>query len=129
NLVDIYHLPILHRGTFGKFIKPNDNDDSAVKLLPRGGWAYSQKARPHSKTGERVFPVLPWLEGESEETSFRAGIFPNLILSMRIDSLRMWQVWPISADQTQLHIYLMFPEKAKLIEDFDSKLTDYKSFI
>lgn len=129
NLVDVYHVPVLHKGTFGGFVKKNKTDTFDVRLLPRGGWAYEQKARPHSSTGARTFPMLPWLEGMSEDTSCRAGIYPNLSLSMRSDSLRMWQVWPISASRCVLHIYLMFPHEAFDQPDFSTNLEEYKGFI
>lgn len=129
NLVDVYHVPVLHKGTFGGFVKKSKDDRFDVELLPNGGWAYEQKAKAHSKTGTRTFPMLPWLEGMADDTSFRAGIYPNLSLSMRIDSLRMWQVWPTSPSKTQLHIYLMFPPVAFEQPDFRANLEDYKAFI
>lgn len=129
NLVDVYHVPVLHKGTFGGFVKKNKADAFDVRLLPRGGWAYEQKARPHSSTGARTFPMLPWLEGMPEDTSSRAGIYPNLSLSMRADSLRMWQVWPLSASKCVLHVYLMFPEVAFEQPDFRANIEEYKGFI
>ena len=129
NLVDVYHVPVLHKGTFGSFVQKNQDDAFDVQLLPRGGWAYDQKARPHSKTGARTFPMLPWLEGKGEDSSSRAGIFPNLSLSMRADSLRMWAVWPLSPTKTQLHVYLMFPDIAFEDPAFRANLEEYKGFV
>lgn len=129
NLVDVYHVPVLHKGTFGGFVKKGKNDAFDVDLLPQGGWAYEQKAKAHSKTGTRTFPILPWLEGMADDTSFRAGIYPNLSLSMRVDSLRMWQVWPVTPSKTRLEIYLMFPEVAFEDPNFRTNLEDYKAFI
>lgn len=129
NLVDVYHVPVLHKGTFGGFVKKSKDDSFDVRLLERGGWAYEQKAKPHSKTGQRTFPMLPWLEGMAEDTSSRAGMFPNVNLSMRVDSLRMWLPWPVAVDKTELHIYLMFPEAAFEQPDFRANLEDYKGFI
>jgi len=126
NLVDIYHVPVLHKGTFGSF---NNYSNLDVKLLKNGAWAYDQKAKSHSKSGQQTFPTLPWLEGMSSDTSSRAGIFPNLNISMRYDSLRMWQVWPLSPTRTQLQIYLMFPLVAFEQPDFRANLEDYKGFV
>jgi choline monooxygenase len=126
NLVDVYHVPVLHKGTIGAF---NNYSNFDVKLLPTGGWAYDQKSRPHSSTGQQMFPTLPWLEAMSGDTSSRAGIFPNLNLSMRYDSLRMWQVWPKGVDKTELHIYLIFPPAAFEMPDFQEKMIPYKAFV
>ncbi|MGE4241518.1 aromatic ring-hydroxylating oxygenase subunit alpha [Ramlibacter sp.] len=130
NLVDVYHVPILHKGTFGSMVRYGGTSDSfECDLLPRGGWAYDQKARPHSSGGKQMFPTLPWLEGMSDDTSSRAGIFPNVNLSMRLDSLRNWVVWPTSPTTTELHIYLMFPHAAFDDPEFAKNLEVYKAFL
>jgi choline monooxygenase len=129
NLVDVYHVPVLHKGTFGGFVKKSRGDEFDVKLLPWGGWAYDQKARPHSKTGEQKFPTLPWLEGMGDDTSSRAGLYPNINMSMRYDSLRMWQVWPLSLTRTRLHVYLLFANSAPAQPGFEENLAEYKAFI
>lgn len=128
NLIDIYHVPILHKASFGSFLK-SDKDKLNFNLLPRGGWYYEQKARPHSKTGEQMFPTLPWLEGMDIGTSMKAGIFPNLNLSLRFDSLRMWQVWPVSEGKSELHLYSLFMESAFDDPNFEKNHEEYKSFL
>ena len=127
NLVDVYHVPVLHKGTFGRFVKYGD--DFKIRLLPRGGWSYDQKAPPHSSTGKQVFPPLPWLSGMAGDTSSRAGIYPNLNLSMRFDSLRMWQVWPVTPERSQLLVYLLFAPPALDAPDFRENLETYKGFL
>ncbi|MES2534283.1 MAG: aromatic ring-hydroxylating dioxygenase subunit alpha [Pseudomonadota bacterium] len=128
NLIDIYHVPVLHRASFGGFLK-SDKDTLEFKLLPRGGWSYEQEARPHSKGGEQLFPTLPWLEGMGVGTSMKAGIFPNLNLSLRYDSLRMWSVWPVSEGKTELHMYSLFAGAAFDDPGFQPKYEEYKSFL
>ncbi len=128
NIIDIYHVPVLHRGSFGGFMKI-DRDKSPFKLLPRGGWIYEQESKPHSKGGRQLFPTLPWLEGMGPSTSFKAGIFPNLNLSLRYDSIRMWQLWPVSPTESQMHMYTLFAESAFDQPDFDKNYAEYKDFI
>jgi choline monooxygenase len=127
NFIDIYHVPILHRTSFGGFLK--NNKDLKFEYLPRGGWIYEQKSKPHSKGGRQLFPTLPWLEGMPVETSLKAGIFPNLNLSLRYDSLRMWQLWPVNPKQTELHMYSLFAGSAFEQPDFDKNYEEYKHFI
>lgn len=129
NLVDVYHVPVLHKGTFGGMVRYGKGDTFECQLLPRGGWAYDQKAKPHSSSGAQMFPTLPWLEGRNSDTSSRAGIFPNVNLSMRLDSVRNWVVWPVSPTETQMHVYLMFPPAAFERPDFRDNLETYKEFI
>lgn len=128
NLIDIYHVPVLHGGSFGAFLK-SARDSITFKLLPNGGWRYDQEARPHSKGGRQLFPTLPWLEGQGEGTSHKAGIFPNLNLSLRYDSLRMWQVWPIDIDKTELHMYSLLTPSAFDQPGFRENYEEYKKFI
>ncbi len=128
NLIDIYHVPVLHRASFGKFLK-SDKDKIDFELLPNGSWQYEQEARPHAKGGRQLFPTLPWLEGRGVGTSMKAGIFPNLNLSLRFDSLRMWIVWPVSASKTQLFVYSLFAAAAFGHADFAQNYEEYKSFL
>lgn len=128
NLIDIYHVPVIHKASFGGFLK-TDRNAIEFKLLPRGGWIYEQEARPHSKTGEPLFPTLPWLEGMSASTSIKAGIFPNLNLSLRSDSVRMWQVWPVAVGKTEIHLYSLFPHAVFEQPGFQENYDEYKEFI
>jgi phenylpropionate dioxygenase-like ring-hydroxylating dioxygenase large terminal subunit len=128
NLIDIYHVPVLHRASFGGFLKI-DREASPFTLYPRGGWTYEQESKPHSKGGRQLFPTLPWLEGMGAGTSFKAGIFPNLNLSLRFDSLRMWQVWPVSPAKSHLYMYTLFAEAAFDQPDFDKHYDEYKEFL
>ncbi len=128
NLIDIYHVPVLHRASFGKFLK-SDKDKIDFELLPNGSWQYEQEARPHAKGGRQLFPTLPWLEGRGIGTSMKAGIFPNLNLSLRFDSLRMWIAWPVSERKTQLFVYSLFAPSAFEQADFAPNYEEYKSFL
>lgn len=128
NLIDIYHVPVIHKGSFGGFLKTK-RDDIQFKLLDRGGWIYEQESRPHSKGGNQLFPTLPWLEGLSSSTSVKAGIFPNLNLSLRYDSLRMWQVWPTAVDKSEIHLYSLFPHATFAQAGFQANYDEYRTFI
>lgn len=127
NLVDIYHVPILHKGTFGRRV--SYANDGAIKLLPAGGWTYEQSAKPLSFSGTQLFPQLPWLTEDSAEISNRAGMFPNIVISTRADSMRLWQVWPVSESVTKFEIYLLFPKASARPTDFDENLKEYKNFL
>ncbi len=126
NLIDIYHVGVIHKSTFGGFVK---GEQLKFNLEPNGGWHTSYEARPHSKSGAQVFPTLPWAEGQPSGIACKAGIYPNLNLSMRADSLRMWHVWPISPSETRVVCYLLFPETAFSIPNFESEMEKYRGFV
>lgn len=126
NLIDIYHVGVIHRGSFGGFVK---GETLRFNLEKNGGWHTSYSARPHSKSGAMVFPTLPWAMDKPSGIACKAGIYPNLNLSMRADSIRAWHIWPIAPDQTRIICYLMFPEAAFSIDNYDVEMEKYKAFV
>lgn len=126
NLIDIYHVGVIHRDTFGGFVK---GEKIRFELEQNGGWHTQYEARPHSKSGAQVFPTLPWATDRSPGIACKAGIYPNLNLSMRSDSLRMWHVWPISPNETRIICYLLFPEAAFATPNYEEELAKYREFV
>ena len=126
NLIDIYHVGVIHKSTFGGFVK---GEQLKFQLLKNGGWHTSYEARPHSKNGQQIFPTLPWAEDKPSGIACKAGIYPNLNLSMRADSVRMWHIWPISPSETRIVCYLLFPEAAFLIPNYDEEMVKYRGFV
>lgn len=127
NLIDIYHVGVIHKSTFGGYVKSSGGLD--FNLEPDGGWHVRYEARPHSKSGQQVFPTLPWATNEPSGIACKAGIYPNLNLSMRADSVRMWHVWPISPSETQIICYMLFPEAAFEIPNFEEEFANYRAFV
>ncbi|WP_454830461.1 aromatic ring-hydroxylating oxygenase subunit alpha [Paraburkholderia xenovorans] len=126
NLIDIYHVGVIHRNTFGGFVK---GEQLKFHLEKDGGWHTSYEARPHSKSGEQVFPTLPWATDKPSGIACKAGIYPNLNLSMRSDSIRAWHVWPVTPDTTRIICYLMFPPEAFDIPNYEQELAKYREFV
>jgi Rieske 2Fe-2S family protein len=48
---------------------------------------------------------------------------------MRADSLRMWHIWPISPSETRVICYMLFPEDAFSIPDYDEEMEKYIAFV
>jgi len=126
NLIDIYHVGVIHQNTFGGFVK---GEQVRYHLEKDGGWHTSYEARPHSKSGKQVFPPLPWAADKSSGLACKAGIFPNHNLSMRSDSVRLWHVWPTSPSTTRIICYLLFPEAAFDIPNYEEELAKYREFV
>ncbi len=126
NLIDIYHVGVIHKDTFGGFVK---GEKIKFNLEKDGGWHTQYEARPHSKSGTQIFPTLPWAKDQPSGIACKAGIYPNLNLSMRADSLRMWHIWPKSLNETRVVCYLLFPEAALSIPDYEIELAKYKKFV
>jgi phenylpropionate dioxygenase-like ring-hydroxylating dioxygenase large terminal subunit len=126
NLLDIYHVSTLHANTFGKFLKNNRFD---FQYIAGGGVCFEYESAPLTTDGSKAFSMLPWVEARGLGFAGKAAIFPNMNLSARADSLRMWIIWPVSEGRTQVHIYMMLHEDSFKDPAFEEKMTRYKDYM
>ena len=126
NLLDIYHVSTLHSRTFGKFLKGDRFD---FQYLPEGGVCVEYESAPLTNDGSKAFATLPWVADRGLGFAGKAAIWPNMNLSARADSLRMWIIWPLSEGRTQVHIYLLFHEDSFKVPQFAEKLAKYKDYM
>ena len=61
--------------------------------------------------------------------SGKGAMFPNLNFWSGADSLRMWQLWPLSVDRTRAICYIMLPPSSFVVEGFDAKLAQYGAYV
>lgn len=126
NLLDIYHVGTLHANTFGKFMRLI-RDELPFDALPNGGVSLRFGSRPMSADGSQSFPFLPWIDDLG--FAAKANIFPNMNLSMRADSMRMWVMWPLAVDRTQIISYLLVNKDAAAQPDYPAKLEAYRNYM
>lgn len=126
NLLDRYHTGTLHAKTFGRHQKSN-RDEFTFTRLPRGGSCFISEAAPHNPDGTQDFAQLPWVEGLG--FAAKASIFPNMNLSARSDSLRLWVLWPLGANRTQIVSYLLFHTSSFDDPEFAGKLDRYRNYL
>jgi len=127
NLLDVYHVGTLHANTFGKFMRLL-RDDLPFDALPNGGLSLRFGSRPMSADGSQSFPILPWLENDLGFAA-KANIFPNMNLSIRADSMRMWVMWPLAVDRTQIISYLLVSKDAAAQPDYPARLEAYRDYM
>lgn len=128
NLLDIYHVGTLHAKTFGKFLR-GDQEKFQFKRLPKGGVAFTFESAPMTADGSQAFTTLPWLAERGAGFAGKAAVFPNMNLSNRSDSIRMWVLWPLSTGRTQIVSYLLFHESAFQSRDFNENLDEYREYM
>lgn len=125
NLMDFYHVGVLHSKTFGRFFSwSNDN----VSLRPGGGLTIRYDAAPSTPEGKALFGKAPWLEERENKFAMTGYLPPNLTLFARIDCVKLMQAWPIGVDACEVRIYLLFPEPFFADPDFKAKLAVYKNY-
>lgn len=128
NLLDMYHVPVIHKGTFGPFSK-TPRDQIKCKLLAQGGWELETEARPHAKDGRQMFLTLPWMSQKSEGVSIKGGIFPNLNISTRSDCLRVWAIWPVTTGSCELSLYTLYAPSSLELPDFRDSHQEGQEFL
>jgi len=127
NLLDWYHASVVHAGTFGKYYKFGANELPA-KLLPQGASVIEFDGSGRSVDPNLPFPVLPWLK-EKGVFSAKGAMFPNMNFWSGLDSLRMWNLWPVSAHETHAVCYILLPPASFQAPDFDAKLDQYSRYV
>lgn len=127
NLLDWYHASVIHAGTFGKYYKLGP-EALPAKLLPEGASVIEFDNKSRSLDPNLPFPTMPWLADKSV-FSAKGAIFPNINFWSGMDSLRMWHLWPVSPGQTHAVCYILLPEAAFGVEDFEAKLDKYSDYV
>ncbi|HMN79844.1 MAG TPA: aromatic ring-hydroxylating dioxygenase subunit alpha [Burkholderiaceae bacterium] len=125
NLMDYYHVGVLHAKTFGKRFSWTPEN---LVLKPSGGLTMRYLASPSTPDGVSLFGKAPWLA--NEENSFACTAFypPNMTLFGRIDMVKIITAWPDGPDRCEVSIYMMFPEEFFAHDDFESKVAVYREY-
>lgn len=125
NLMDYYHVGVLHAKTFGqRFSWTPEN----LQLKPSGGLTMRYLASPSTPDGISRFGKAPWLE--HEENSFASTAFfpPNMTLFARIDMVKVITAWPTGPNSCDVSIYMMFPAEFHDHENFADKVEVYRGY-
>jgi phenylpropionate dioxygenase-like ring-hydroxylating dioxygenase large terminal subunit len=100
-----YHLPFVHAKSIGQFVDPHGLSEEA--------WTYTGCLTAPSNPYNRVYSVLPELEGEAREGSLGFSVFPNffVVAFPNGGATVMWWT-PMSIDRTRARVisYTKDPE-------------------
>jgi len=107
NLMDFYHVGVLHAKTFGAKFSWTDEH---VRLKSRGGISIFYAAGPPTPDGEPLLGKMPWLEDRPVSFACTGFLAPNCTLFGRIDCVRFMVAWPDGPDRSRTVIYHLFPE-------------------
>ncbi|MDO8279050.1 MAG: aromatic ring-hydroxylating dioxygenase subunit alpha [Burkholderiaceae bacterium] len=125
NVMDFYHVPVLHAKTIGGNFSWKDED---VVLKDNGGISIRYDSPTQTPDGKTLFAPMPWLE--SQGSSFACTGFnpPNLTIFARVDHIRTIVVWPLSATRCQVISYHVFPEQVFEMPDVEKRLKVYSDY-
>jgi phenylpropionate dioxygenase-like ring-hydroxylating dioxygenase large terminal subunit len=107
NLMDFYHVGVLHAKTFGARFSWRDEQ---VQLKPRGEISIFYDAGPPTPGAQPLLGKMPWLEDRPTSFSCTGFLPPNCTLFGRIDCVRLMVAWPEGPGRSRTVIYHLFPE-------------------
>ena len=125
NLMDFYHVGVLHAKTFGaKFAWTDDN----VRLKPGGGISIFYSAGPPTPGAEPLLGKMPWLEEQPVSFACTGFLSPNCTFFGRIDVNRFMIAWPDGPHRSRTIIYHLFPEAFFDTPGFHETLKIYRDY-
>ncbi|MCC7272207.1 MAG: aromatic ring-hydroxylating dioxygenase subunit alpha [Alphaproteobacteria bacterium] len=125
NLMDFYHVGVLHAKTFGSKFSWTDN---GILLKEGGGLSIFYNAAPPTPGGEPLLGKMPWMEDRPHSFACTGYLPPNLTMFGRIDCVRPMVTWPLSEGRSRTVIYHLFPEEFFARPDFEEKLKIYREY-
>lgn len=125
NLIDFYHLNVVHRGTNGRsFTK------EAFKFNPRpnGGYVAFYDSGPSTPSQKPVFGKAPWMEGKPDDFSTAGLLWPNFTFFARVDSVHPYVTWPLGVNRTRVIVYTLLPQVYFDRPNFQQEAEAYRTF-
>ncbi len=125
NLMDFYHVGVLHAGSFGaKFSWTDEN----VRAKAGGGLSIFYDAAPPTPGGQPLLGKMPWLEDRPPSFACTGYLAPNMTFFGRIDCIRPMIAWPESESRTRVVVYHLFPEAVFERPDIEEILKVYHDY-
>ena len=125
NNIDMYHVNVIHAGSFGGSFE----GDTFNRQLSKYGWHGRYDCPTMAPDGEILFKPMPWLEQEGANFAFTYFLRPNFNFFARQDLLQPCIAYPIDADTTRVTYMTMLPKEALDMPAFDAKVKILRDFI
>jgi Rieske 2Fe-2S family protein len=126
NLMDMYHVGVIHSTSFGGHFPVND---FRYNLCGRGYNAVYESLTM-APNGVTLFGPMPWLDGKvSDKFACTAWVRPSMNIFGRHDLIQPWVTMPIDVNRTRVTIYTQLPEAFFDKPGFAEKNKIYADFI
>jgi phenylpropionate dioxygenase-like ring-hydroxylating dioxygenase large terminal subunit len=123
NLADIYHVEVIHAGSFGgDTYKPEKA--LAALTFTKHGWYKEYESGTMAPGAELLFGPAPWLANHEKGKLFAFSAFlrPNFYLFARADMIQPWVAYPISPTKTAVTGWTCLPKSFLDSPAFDEKV-------
>lgn len=129
NLADVYHVQVIHLGTFGGSTY-DANRAIAELTLTRHGWFKEYVSGTMAPDAELLFGPAPWLADHEKGRLFAFSAFlrPNFYLFARADMLQPWVAYPLSATRTRVTGWTLLPKEFTARPAFKEKVAILAEF-
>ena len=108
NLLDTYHVGVLHSSTIGAFYETAENENH---YGPSGAFTAEYKTKTQAPDGIPLFGMIPWLAERGEDFAMNGYLPPNMSLFIRCDNVNNYTTWPLGPDKCLVRCYhLIAPE-------------------
>ncbi|HXP74594.1 MAG TPA: aromatic ring-hydroxylating dioxygenase subunit alpha [Stellaceae bacterium] len=110
NLADVYHVEVIHRGTFGAATYSTKRAIAQLTLT-KYGWHKEYVSGTMAPDAELLFGPAPWLAQHEKGSLFAFSAFlrPNFYLFARADMVQPWVAYPLSATRTRVTGWTCIP--------------------
>jgi phenylpropionate dioxygenase-like ring-hydroxylating dioxygenase large terminal subunit len=125
NLIDLYHVNVVHRATNGKLFT---SEAFRFTPRPRGGYVAEYNSGPSTLSSKPVFGRAPWLADKPDEFSTAGLLAPNFTLFARIDTVHPYVTWPIGLNKSQVVVYTLLPKVYFDRPNFEAEVEAYRTF-
>ena len=125
NNIDMYHVNVIHAGSFGGTFE----GETFKRQLSKYGWHGPYRCPTMAPDGEILFRPMPWLEQEGPEFAYTYYLRPNFNFFARQDLLQPCVAYPIDADTTRVTYITLLPKEALDMPAFDAKVKILRDFI
>lgn len=135
NLADVYHVEVIHGGSFGGAGYQVDRAIAELTLT-KYGWNKEYVSGTMAPDAELLFGPAPWLADHEKGAHFAFSAFlrPNFYLFARADLVQPWVAYPLSPTRTRITGWTCLPkeflgrpafdEKVKILGDFARKFAN-----
>ena len=126
NLMDMYHVGVIHKESFGTHFPVNDFRFN----LKKTGYNANYESLTMAPKGATLFGAMPWLRGKvSDRFACTTWVRPTMNIFGRHDLIQPWVALPIDVNRTQVTIYTQLPKEYFNAPAFTEKNKIYADFI
>ncbi|MSP52564.1 MAG: aromatic ring-hydroxylating dioxygenase subunit alpha [Alphaproteobacteria bacterium] len=127
NLLDVYHVAVLHGGSFGKYRGPAEKQ--TIHMRKQGGTFTTYTSAPMLPGGQTLFRNMPAIADRGPNFAVSSHLAPNLQVITRSDNCHPQIMWPATPTTSYFDVYIMFPNEFFAERDLEQRVKLYHDYM